>query len=90
MFAGRDGRTRLARPNVQARTGIGESFISSAQLTTSRVGNLTRSIHTLLYVYVCDDHTYLPLSLPFCMESTLYVFLQHGMAFSTLWPRAEF
>ena len=85
MFAGRDGRTRLARPNVQARTGIGELSIFPAQLTTSRVGDLTRSIHTLLYVYVCDGHTYLPLlSLPFCMENTLYVFLPHEMAFSTM------
>ena len=46
--AGRDGRTRLARPNSQARTGTGEYFFSG-QLTTSRIGNLTRLIHTLLY-----------------------------------------
>ena len=33
-------------------------FIFPVQLTTSRIGNLTRLIHTLLYL-VCDDHTYI-------------------------------
>ena len=48
--AGRDGRTRLARPNSQARTGTaaGEKNIFPAQLNTSRIGNLTRLIHTPL------------------------------------------
>ena len=33
--AGRDGRTRLARPNSQARTGtVREMFIFAVQLTT--------------------------------------------------------
>ena len=41
--AGPDGRTRLARPNSQARTGTDSKiFKFSAQLTTSRIGNLTR------------------------------------------------
>ena len=31
-------------------------FIFPVQLTTSRIGNLTRSIHTLA---ICDDHTYI-------------------------------
>ena len=44
--AGRDCRTRLARPNSQARI----------MLTTCRIGNLTRLIHTLA---ICDDHTYI-------------------------------
>ena len=35
--AGRDGSTRLARPNYQARTGTGEHFFP-IQLTTSRIG----------------------------------------------------
>ena len=43
--AGRD----LAKPNSQARTGTGEYFFP-VQRTTSRIGNLTRLIHTLLYV----------------------------------------
>ena len=47
--AGRDGWTRLARPNSQARTGTGEYYFP-VQLTTIRIGNLTRLIHTLLYV----------------------------------------
>ena len=53
--AGRDCRTRLARPNSQARTnGDREIFIFPVQLTTSRIDNLTRLIHTLLNM--CD-HT---------------------------------
>ena len=47
-YAGRDCGTRLARPNSQARAGIGDQgrFIFLVQLTTSRIGNLTRLIHT--------------------------------------------
>ena len=46
--AGRDCRTRLARPNFQARTNADrEIFISPVQLTTSRIGYLTRLIHAL-------------------------------------------
>ena len=64
---GRDGLTRLARPNYQARTGQ-EAFMLSAQLTTSKIGNLTRLIHTRysLYRYMFtirmrpDSHTQLP------------------------------
>ena len=58
--AGRDGRTRLARPNYQARTGTG-ILIFPVQLTTSRIGNLTRFIHTLLCVMTMHTyiHTYL-------------------------------
>ena len=51
--AGRDCRNRLARPNSQARTRADrEIFIFPVQLTTSRIGNLTRSIHTLaIHIY---------------------------------------
>ena len=45
---GRDGRTCLAKSNSQARTGTGNN-IFPAHRTTSRIGNLTRLIHTLLY-----------------------------------------
>ena len=51
----RDGTARLARPNNQARTGTNQIFIFPFQLTTSRIGNLTRLILTLA---ICDDHTY--------------------------------
>ena len=44
--AGRDCRTRLARPNSQARTH-GEILIVPVQLTTCRTGNLTRLMHTI-------------------------------------------
>ena len=43
--AGRDGRTRLARPNSQARLGIGEYSFDLFQLTTSKTGDLTRLTH---------------------------------------------
>ena len=53
--AGRDCQTRLARPNSQARTRTtGEILIFPDQLTTSRIDNLTRLIHTLA---ICNDHT---------------------------------
>ena len=44
--AGRDCRTRLARPNSQARTRTGNIHFP-VQLTTCRIGNFTRLIHTL-------------------------------------------
>ena len=55
--AGRDGRNCLVRPNSPARTGT----IFSIELTTSRIGNLTRLIHTCtllkvittVYIHVC-------------------------------------
>ena len=46
--ARRDCRTRLAGPSSQARTNADKGiFISPVQLATSRIGNLTRLIHTL-------------------------------------------
>ena len=53
--AGRDCRTRQARPNSQAQTWTGKYSFFSVQLTTSRIGNLTRLIHAL--ALICDDHT---------------------------------
>ena len=54
--AGRDCRTRLTRPNSQARTNADrEIFLFPVQLTTSRkIGNLTRLTHTLA---IYDDNT---------------------------------
>ena len=50
---GWDCRTRLARPNSQARTNADrEIFIFPVQLTTSRIDNLTRLIRTILMLYV--------------------------------------
>ena len=45
--AGRDCRTHLAKPNSQARTRTGKYYFFPVQLTTCRIGNLTRLIHTL-------------------------------------------
>ena len=52
--AGQDGQTCLARPNSQARTGIGIFFL--VHLTTNRIGNLTRLMYTLLYVMTIHTH----------------------------------
>ena len=53
--AGRDCRTRLTRPDSQARTNADRKiFLFPVQLTTSRIDNLTRLIHTLA---INDDHT---------------------------------
>ena len=54
--AGRDCRTRVARPKSQGRTGTGNFQFFLVQLTTSKIGNLTRLILTLA---ICDDHTYI-------------------------------
>ena len=48
--AERDGRTLLARLNSQARTGTGKYLFFCVQLIRTRIGNLTRLIHILLYV----------------------------------------
>ena len=53
--ARRDCRTCLSRPNSEARTGTGKQYIFLVQLTTRRIGNLTRLILTLAR---CDDHTW--------------------------------
>ena len=45
--AGQDCRTRLARPNSQARTRTGKYSFFPVQLSTSRIGTLTRLIHNL-------------------------------------------
>ena len=45
--AGLDGRTRLARPNSQARTGPWKYSRFPVRLTASRIGNLIRLIRTL-------------------------------------------
>ena len=45
--AGRDCRTRLARPNVLGANGDREKFMFPVQLITSRIGNHARLILTL-------------------------------------------
>ena len=51
--AGRDSRNRLARPNSQGPNADRGIFIFSVQLTTtSKIGNLTRLIHTLAIICV--------------------------------------
>ena len=54
--AGRDCRTRLASQMLRHERGQGNIFFP-VQLTTSRIGNLTRLILTLA---IWDDPTYIP------------------------------
>ena len=75
--AGRDCRTRLARPNSHARTRTGKYYFSPVQLTTCRTGNLTRLIHTLaICVTIHTIHAGVPIAtriflfvclIPFCL-----------------------
>ena len=52
----RDGTTEPSRETEFSGThGDRGVIIFPVQLTTSRIGNLTRLIHTLA---ICDDHTY--------------------------------
>ena len=44
----RDDGIRLARPDSQARTATEKYVFFPVQLTMSRIGNLTRLIHTLI------------------------------------------
>ena len=60
--AGRDCRTRLARPNFSGTNADRNIFIFSVQLTTCRTGNLTQLIHTLA---ICVTHTYIHTYMPF-------------------------
>ena len=48
----------VSRDQFSGTQGDREMFIFPVQLTTSRTGNLTRLIHTLLYVMAI--HTYIP------------------------------
>ena len=47
--------------------GDREIFIFRVQLTTSRIGNLTRLI---LILAICDDHTYILLTLCYYYRGT--------------------
>ena len=53
--AGWECRTRLTRPNSQARTRTGK--YSFSLLTTCRIGNLIRFIHTLAIFVTIHIHT---------------------------------
>ena len=55
--AGRDGWTRLARPNSQARTGTGEYYFPCSTDHEQDLATLPRLIHTLaicatIYAYI--------------------------------------
>ena len=56
----RDGTAEpVSRDQILRRErGQGNIHFFTSHLTTSRVGNLTRLIHTL--AIICDDHTYIP------------------------------
>ena len=73
--AGRDGSTRLARPNSQARTGTGEYyFLCSADHEQD-----WQLYRVDPYSAICDDHTYVMVHLtskillrPFSQEFHLF------------------
>ena len=53
----RDGTAASRETKFSGANGTDrEIFVLFVQLTTGRVGKLTRLIHTLLYI--CDGHTY--------------------------------
>ena len=55
----RDGTAEpISRDQILRHARGQENIIFPVQLTTSRIGNLTRLIHTLLYVMAM--HTYIP------------------------------
>ena len=53
---GGDCRTLLARSNSQARTGTDKKIIFPVQLTTRKIGNLTRLVLTLV---IGEYHSYI-------------------------------
>ena len=59
----RDGTAEpISRDQILRHARGQGNIVFPVQLTTSRIGNLTRLIHTLLYVmtiHICDDHTYI-------------------------------
>ena len=58
----RDGTAEPVSRDQILRHARGQgNIIFSVQLTTSRIGNLTRLIHTLLYamtIHICDENVY--------------------------------
>ena len=71
--AGRDYRTRLARPKLSEANEDREYSFSPVKLTTSRIGNLTRLILTLA---ICVTiHTYIMV--------TIHYSTQHGIELVT-------
>ena len=80
--AGQDGQTRLARRNFQARRRTGKYSFCLVQTTTSRIGNLTWLILTLLYVITIHTyiHTWLQqiANLPPLPHLHRHTYLAHG------------
>ena len=72
--AGRYAQARLASPNSQARTGTGKY-----QMTTSRIDNVSRLIHTLLYVMTIHTHcnTVYVMTIHTHCSNTVYVMTIH-------------
>ena len=64
----RDGTAEPVSRDQILRHARGQgNIVFSVQLTTSRIGNLTRLIHTLLFVMTI--HTYIHSSLVLCGEN---------------------
>ena len=73
MEMGRLTRDGTAEPNsrdqIHRRERDREKNIFPVQLTTSRIGNLTRLI---LALAICDDHTYIPANNIICSSFLIY------------------
>ena len=78
----RDGTAEPVSRDQILRHARGQgNIIFPVQLTTSRIGNLTRLIHTLLYVMTI--HTYIhSAALPSCLWSRS-VFLSHVFCYGS-------
>ena len=64
--AGRDGCTRLTRPNSQARTGTGEYYIPCSADHEQD----WQPYPVDPYSAICDDHTYIHTYFRTCLHST--------------------
>ena len=85
--AGRDGRICFPRPNFQALRGTGKKSFS---LTTSRVGNNTQLIYTLLKVFCVFMCVFFALT---DRVPTTYPVMEYAVANTTrtinTWPAGE-
>ena len=82
----RDGTAEpVSREQILRHVREQGNIIFPIQLTTSRIGDLTRLIHTMLYVMTI--HTYIYVLVQYCY---LYLFIQLHFYFGDIYIRARF
>ena len=79
--AGRDGGTRLARPNSQARTGTGEYYFPCSADHEQD----WQPYPVDPYSAICDDHTYIHTYIPFILDDR-FVDVPAGVTQDFFWP----